>query len=408
MATVLVPGYLVFLVLDDQILGGVLVAPLFPVVVWLGVRLWRRMGADRRIAVKAAADVVFALVLGAVAVSSLAWLANLLALPPAEAQVVKEVAAATHDAVELSPWIWFGIYLVLVAVHLLAALGPAKYQSLSRRLAALRVVPAVTILHRGATMAGIALMVVALLGLAVPPTAGPILRDQTQAAYTLAAREELEDEERIAVYQAITDGLTRSRPQLVYLADLVTDVHTAAAGNPATEADLAHRLGLLQGQLLATRQAPVEPPATPHLEAAGLRAQLDQEQQEDALRKARDKEAESAAELAANAITSLLDLISLGHAEVLSVVHEYVNGLAESPLGEIFLSWARHAQHKLQPLTATDTETAEPDPAALADEIAVAVNEENQAQQRERCPGCDIANEAPGHDEPPVEVHGGG
>src|SRR5581483_221651 len=83
-ATVLVPGYLVFLVLDDQLLGGVLVAPLFPVVVWLGIRLWRRMGADRRIAVKAAADVVFALILGAVLVSSLAWLANLLAMPPAE------------------------------------------------------------------------------------------------------------------------------------------------------------------------------------------------------------------------------------------------------------------------------------------------------------------------------------
>jgi hypothetical protein len=429
-ATVLVAGYLVFLVLDDQLLGGALVAPLFPVVVWLGIRLWRHMGTARRIGVKAAADVVFALILGAVLVSLLAWLANLLALSTVEAQALKEIAAATHDAVELSPWIWFGIYLVLAAVQLFAALGPRKYQFLSRRLASLRVVPTVTVVHRAATMAGIALMVVALLGLAVPPTTGPILRSQVQAAYTVAAQQELKDDEQIAVYQAITTGLTRSRPQLVYLADLVIDVHDAAGGKAQTESDLAHRLGLLQGQLIAINQAPVEPPTAPRLDG-GLRQQLDAEQHEDTLKQARDKQAESAAELSANMITSLLDLISLGHAEVLSIVHEYVNGLAESPLGEIFLDWTKRALNKLQPdKPPAAADVVEPDPTGLAfatelapspgppaAEIKAAVSAENQAvtleQQQAQCPDCGLSNDEPGHDEPaheppPIEVHGGG
>lgn len=451
-ATVLMSGYLVFLVLDDQMLGGALVAPLFPVVIWLGIRLWRRMGGDRRIGVKAAADVAFALVLGAVLVSFLAWLANLLALSPDEAQALKEVAAATHDALELSPWIWFGIYAVLAAVQLLAALGPKKYQFLSRRLASLRVVPTVTVVHRSATMAGIALMVVALLGLAVPPTSGPVLRRQIQIAYTVAAQEELKDEEEIAVYQAITAGLTRSRPQLVFLVDLVTDVHVTAGGKTTTESDLAHRLGLLQGQVIASKQGPVEPPAAPRLDGGTLQQQLDAEQHEDTLKQARDKQAESAADLGANTVTSLLDLISIGHAEVLSIVHEYINGLAESPLGEIFLDWAKRALNKLQPSTATDV--VEPDPTALAkaaaaqadlasaqdlpsdlrlpdlppipgqpaEEIQEAVSAESQTatldQQHAQCPGCGVSDNGPGDDEPghdepgheapPVEVHGGG
>ncbi|HJP77775.1 MAG TPA: hypothetical protein VJ914_26130 [Pseudonocardiaceae bacterium] len=430
-ATALVLAYLVFLVLDDQLLGGPLVAPLFPVMIWLGIRLWRTMGASRRVAVKAGADVMFALVIGSVLVLSLIWLANLLAMPPAEAQLVKDVASHLHGAIDLSPWIWFGIYAVLAAAQLLSALGPEKYQAVSRRLAALRVVPSVNVIHRTMTTGAIALLVVALLGLAVPPTTGPILRERLQATYTVAAQEELKDDEQIAVYQAISTQLGQSRPQLTNLANLVIDVHRASGGRSA-EDDLAHRLGLLQGNLIALGQpravptAPSNPPdlTAPLRDAEDLEHRVDEQQDIDTLKKARDKQVETAADLAANTVSSLLDLISIGHAEALSIVHEYINALAESPLGEIFLDWTKRALARVQPdKPPAAAEVVEPDPHSLAGMVTfapvpqdpaaamvTAVDAEQQAIKAEQlgptCPGCGPGLEEPEHDEPLPEIHG--
>jgi hypothetical protein len=460
-ATVVVPAYLVFLLLDDQILGGALMAPLFPVMIWLGIRLWLRMGTDERVGVKAAADVVCALILGSVLVLFLIWLANLLALSPSEVQVLKTVASATHAAIDLSPWIWVGIYAVLAAAHLLGALGPKKYQAIPRRLASLHVVPSVKIVRRAMTMTGIGLMVVALLGLVVPPATGPILRRQIEAAYTVAAQEELRDEEEMAVDQTITAQLTSSRPQLFMLADLVVDVHRTGAPDKKTgaaspaELDLAQRLGRLQGQLIAEQAQPERPTGSatgstaadlvgPIRDAEDLQQRLAEEQHEDTLRQARDKQAETAADLGAYTVTSLLDLISLGHAEALGIVHEYINGLAESPLGEIFLDWTKRALNKISPdkLPAA-TEVVEPDPQNLAsaaesdlgyaqatpgdlfppfaavpeqDPAAIeeAVTAENQTagieQKQSECPNCAAPDEPgqdePAHDEPVPEVHG--
>ncbi|HEV3357995.1 MAG TPA: hypothetical protein VG247_14470 [Pseudonocardiaceae bacterium] len=380
-ATVLVPAYLVFLLLADQLAGGPFVVALFPLVGWLGFRLWRAMYADRRIGVKAAADIVFALILGSVFVVFLIWLANLLALAPAEVQWVKTAASAIHRALDLSPWIWVGIYAVLAAAHLLSALGPAKFQPIPRRLASLRVVPSVRVLRRTTTMTGIGLMVVALVGLVVPPSIGAILQRQIQAAYTVAAQEELKDEQEIAVYQAISSELPSSRPSLILLANLVEDVHRTDsseahkdAASPA-ELDMALRLGRLQGELIAEQQAPLKQPEAPapadlgdpiH-DAADLQHRLDEQQQEDKLKQARDKQAETASELSANTVTSMMDLISLGHAEALSVVHEYINGLAESPLGEIFLNWTTRALGKINPdKPPAVADVVEPDPTNLA------------------------------------------
>lgn len=379
-ATVLVPAYLLFLLLDDQVFGGLLAVPMFPVLVWQAVRLWRWMGASRRIGIKAAADVVFALALGTTLLLVLIWLADLLAMSPAEVNAVKHVAATIHEVVDLPPWLWASVYAVLTAAFLLAALGSRRFQAVPRRLASARVVPAVKALRRTSTMTGIGLLVVALLGLAVPPTLGPVLARQIRVTYTVAAQQELAAEQASAVYRTITAQVALSPPQLTVLNDVLVDVHkvdppdgrTGAAS--AAELDLAHRIGRLQGELLAgstPAEAPVTPPDLdePIHDTADLQARLGEQQDEQTVAKARQKQAETASELAATTVTSLLDLAGLGHAEALGIVREYLDGLAESRLGQMLLSWIRHALVKVAPAEPLFAElTLEPDAPLLATE----------------------------------------
>lgn len=92
------------------------------------------------------------------------------------------------------------------------------------------------------------------------------------------------------------------------------------------------------------------------------------------------KQAEDSAELAANTVTSLIDLVSLGHVEALAVVHEYLNGHAESPLGEIFRNWTKNALNK----------------------HAGCFGWGGPVSRATTKPG----NDEPGHDEPVPEIHG--
>lgn len=371
-AIVLVPAYLLYLLFDDQLLGGPLEAPVFPLAGWLAYRLWRTMRTSSRVTVKAGGDIVLALTAGSVVVLFLAWLANMLSLAPAEVDVIKRVASAVRDAVELPPWMWACVYVVLTGGYLLAALGPSRFQAIPRRLGALHVAPGVDAVRRTFTMTGIGLMALAFLGLVVPPTASTLLGNEIRQRYTIAAQDELAARARIAVYQAITSQFSTSPVRLTVLADLVEEVHHAeppAAGAPTpAELDLAHRLGQLQAQTLV---APVKrPPATgaesdhPIRTVDELDRQMTQEQQADDLNKKRGKQAETAAELAAATVTSLLDILHLGNSEVVGVVREYLDGLAESPLGEVFLAATRHLLPGRPPSV---TQVVEPDPEQLND-----------------------------------------
>lgn len=378
-AIVLVPAYLLFLLFDDQLLGGLLEAPVFPLAGWLAFLLWRHMRTSTRVIVKAGGDIVFALTAGSVLVLFLAWLANVLALAPAEVEVIKRVASAVRDAVELPPWLWACCYVALTGGYLLAALGPGRFQSIPRRLGALHVVPGVDAVRRTSTVTGIGLMALAFLGLVVPPTATTLLGNEIRQRYTIAAQEELAARDRIAVYQAITTQLRGSPVHLTVLSDLVEEVHHAEppAGTDApspAELDLAHRLGQLQAQtLVGAFNRP-----QPNPEAAATEAELDRpirnvddlddrltrQRQADDLTTTRRKQAETAAELAAGAVTSLLDTVHLGSSEVVGVVREYLDGLAESPLGEVFLAWT---QRLLPGRPPSATLVVEPDPQRLND-----------------------------------------
>lgn len=446
-AVVVVPAYLLFLLFDDQLLGGPLEVPVFPLAGWLAFRLWRHLRTSTRVTVKAGGDVVLALTAGSVLVLALAWLANMLALAPAEVEVIKRVAVAVRDAVELPSWLWACGYVALTGGYLLAALGPSRLQSIPRRLGALHVVPGVGAVRRTLTTTGIGLMAVAFLGLVVPPTASTLLGNEIRQRYTVAAREELAARDRIALYQAVTSQLRRSPVHLVVLAELVEDVHHAeppAAGTDAptpAELNLAHRLGQLQADTLV---GPFNrPQANPRVAATeaeldrpirnvdDLDERLARQQQADDLTRMRRKQAETAAELAAATVTSLLDTVHLGDSEVVGVVREYLDGLAESPLGRVFLAWT---QRLLPVRPPSATLVVEPDPQRLNDAartqlfveriaeggpaapdlspspkgtaalVRSTVTAENTTigieQQHAECPDCG----RPG--EPPVEEHG--
>jgi hypothetical protein len=239
---------------------------------------------------------------------------------------------------------------------------------------------------------GIGLMVFALVGLAVPPTVGPVLARQIRVAYTVAAQQELDAEQASVVYQAITTQVTLSPPRLTVLTDLLVDVHRTdppdertGAASPA-ELDLAHRIGQLQGKLL-TGEPPAESPLTPPgldepiRDTADLQARLTEQQDEQTVAQARQKQARTASELAATTVTSLLDLLSLGHAEALGIVREYLDGLAESRLGEVLLSWMKHALTTVAPEEPHIAEvTLEPDPTLLANEAGLELFEAEMAE----------------------------
>ena len=422
---------------------------LFPLLVWQAIRLWRRMAASQRIGVKAGADVVFALALGATLVFFLIWLANLLDLPPSEVGALKRLAGSVGKAVEVPPWIWACVYALLTAAFLLVAAGPRRLRAVPRRIASARIVSTVKAMRRTLTMTGIGLMVLALLGLAVPPAIGPIIARQVRDTYTVAAQEELDADAAIAVYQAITAQLSASSPRPVVLVDLLVDVHKAdppdrRTGRPTpAELDLAHRLGALQAKLVAGEPPKLDPPVPAKLtepihDATDLTHRLDETEQEQSQATTREKQAETASELAAVTVTSLLDVVGIGHVELLRIVREYLDGLAESPLGKAFLAWFKRLAAQ-KPLPAAVI--VEPDPAAMATAarmdlfeteidqgggiappprlgtsgesteaiVADVVGAEQQTehvQQTHTCPDCTVPEE-PGHHDP-AEEHGFG
>lgn len=449
LVTVLALTYPLFLLVDDEVFGGPFAVALFPLLVWQAIRLWRWMSASHRIGVKAGADVVFALALGATLVFFLIWLANLLGLPPSEVGALKRLAGNVGKALELPPWVWACVYALLTAAFLLAALGPPRLQAVPRRIASARVVSTVKAVRRTLTMTGIGLMVLALLGLAIPPAIGPIIARQVRDTYTVAAQEELDAEAASAVYQAITAQLTTSSPQPIVLVDLLVDVHKADppdrhTGEPGpAELDLAHRLGALQAKLVAGEPPKLDPPVPAELtepihDATDLTQRLDETEQEQSQATTREKQTETASELAAVTVTNLLDVIGIGHVELLRIVREYLDGLAESPLGKAFLAWFKRLMAE-KPLPAAVI--VEPDPALMAGAarmelfetevdqgggiprpphlgtsgesteaiVADVVGAEQQTahvQQTHTCSDCAVPDE-PGHDDP-AEEHGFG
>jgi hypothetical protein len=319
------------------------------------------------------------------------WLANLLDLPVAEVSALRGAAASLGGLIDLPWWTWASADMLLAAAFLTAALGPRRLRRFTGALGRIRLPGALDVLRRSLSVLKIILLTVVFLGLAGPPALGPVLSRHIRARYTAELQQELDARGEAALYQEISLGLARSPQALPVLTQMLVEVHdsTGHSSNerepsPAAR-DLAHRMGELQAQTLlpftfrigadATRRAS-EPPVAAAVREAGmngtaadsadLAARLSREQAEATDADAREHETEQAAEHAAAVVTGALGNVTFGHGVVFGLVREYLDGLAESGLRNVFLLWADRAVQRPQLAEPPDaSRVVEPVPSAL-------------------------------------------
>jgi hypothetical protein len=393
-----------FLLAADQMIGGIWEAPLFALMVWYSFGLRRRLAAARQPAASAAADILLALLLGAVLVLFTVWLCNLLDLAPSEITAVHGTAEDAKTLVDLPWWSWATCYGLLAAGYLTALLlpdrpvGRAALRALTGRRTG-RVTPAVNAVHRTLTVTKIALVLIVFVGLTAPPAVGGLLAHQARIRYTVALREELQAEGETALYRSVIARFTPRPPRPTVLPELVLRIHeseqpaTKQSQDGATPAELrlAHRMGLLAARAadpaaylqipesISHTPPPSQEPASdavlseraagyagPAPDAESLDARVSRAQSERQREKRQEELRDLAAESAATAVTSTLDSVGLGHGEALGIVREYLDGLAESPLRDRFLSWtdrAVRAADRRRPPAAESL--VDPDPVGL-------------------------------------------
>jgi hypothetical protein len=382
------------LLLTDRNLPGAQAAAglLFPVAVWLSVAGWRAMNASGRLAVRAAADIAVALLLGSTLVLLLVWLASLLHMPPAEVRVLRGALGRAGAAADLPWWLWTALFALLAGASLAFAVWPGRLKRVTGWFTRLRVVPSVTVTSRVTSGVHIGLLVVVLVGLAAPAAVEPALRARLADRYTETLTDDLRAHGELAAYRQTQRAFrTIGLPLLAPLADLVLQIDRTSRprdgqpGATGVELDLARRMGQLQAVALrlnppdiaaagaaATREAGLdEPAASPDAENERL-ARLDSARKED---EATERLVDQAAELAASAVARALPLPGLGDTEIAQVIKEYLSSLVEeSPLTDVFAAWAGRIAGRDEPPGAA--EAVVPDPARLKDAALAAADRE--------------------------------
>jgi hypothetical protein len=412
-----------FLVRHDVIAAAPAAGLLLPLAGWASFRTWRAMGRSGRLAVRAGADIVFSLLLGADLVLFLAWLANLLDLPAGEVAVLRDGLERAGGLVDLPWWLWAGLYLLLAAASLAVALRPEALAAVGTWGQRLRVVPSVDVTQRVLSGVHIGLAVTVLLALSAPPALGATLRPRLAAQYTLAVRRAVTADADRAAYAEIRARFTAPgtpAPPMDPLVSLLDRVHRISPPPPgrdqatATERDVARRLGQLQAAALRVTAPPGAEAAAERSEAAetagaagsgtagsgtggsgtggsgtgksgtaaaasapaGAAARADERLgQLDAQRrraKTVTRLADQAGELAAKAIAASIQVPGLGDNEVVGILTEYLSGLVESgPLKETFAAWGRRLAGRTAPPPAD--RLVVPDPVRLADAALISL-----------------------------------
>jgi hypothetical protein len=235
-AAAIVPlAFVLFVCFDGQLLGGEMELPLFVPMAWLVVRVWRRMQASERTLVSAGADIVFAVLLGVLAVLFLVWLANLLNLPDVEVRALRAAAGHLGGLIDLPWWQWASADAVLVAVFLTAALRRGRRSRITAAVDRLRLSRALGELRRTVSVAKTVLLSAVFLGLAGPPAVGPVLSQAVQERYTADLQRDLVARGQAAVYQEIIQQFTSTPQALPVLAQLMVQVHDSAGGSAGVD-----------------------------------------------------------------------------------------------------------------------------------------------------------------------------
>ena len=382
LAAVAVGLVLVVLFSRDPVAAGPVAGLLFPLGGWAAVRTWRAMTGSRRLVVRAAADIVFSLLLGADLVLLMVWGANLLDLPRAEVAAVRGTLQRAGSVAELPWWLWTVLYLLLAAVSLALALRPTWHAALPGWLRRLPVVPSIEAVRRALSGVHIGLLVTVLIAATAPAALAPTLHDQIEAQYAVALQKEFESEGEQAAYEEIRREFTQTgnlppqaRPPLT---GIVSKIHQISPPRPgtqdatSTERSIAQRIGRLQAvtlrvdaapTVLSTRAAVVvlAMPDRPTPDEGDLHERLDrletQQQRADTV----TRQVEGAADLAAIAVANALQVLDLGQTEVVQIVKEYLQGLVEgSRLKEVFFAWGRRLTGATSPPATQDIVVPDP------------------------------------------------
>jgi hypothetical protein len=358
LAAILVAAAIVVGFSRDLVTTQPAAAVLFPLALWASVRTWRLMDGYGRLAVRAAADIVLSLLLGADLVLFLVWLANLLSLPAAEVATLRAVLARIDSVVDIPWWWWVLLYVLLAALSLALALLPGRLGILRRRWERLHVPGVVDLGRRALSGVHIGLMVTVLIGVAAPELVAAAVNKHLTPRYAVARQQQVEADAERAAYEDIarTFGNPSSRP-LPVLTGLFDRIHRTDPPKPGapptdTEHSLARRLGHVQATALVLgdqRPAPLAPATdlgdatrfepSPR-DAHDLHQRLDElADQQDRADTARTRVRE-AADLAAIAVANTIQVAGLGGSDLVQLVKEYLQGLIEgSPLKDLLARW---------------------------------------------------------------------
>jgi hypothetical protein len=319
-------------------------ALLFPVAAWGIFRAWRAMSDSGRVAVRCAADLALALMLGAELTLLVVWLANMLGMSRDEVLVLRAALERAGALAELRWRTWTVLFLVLAAASVAAGRWPDWAPKRARAALRLPVGSAVTVARRVLSGVHIGLLAVVLVAVAAPAGVTPLLRSQASARYAVAFQRELEAARVLAVYTWIRDGLkpgAENRGVLPVMVSTIYGIGHPSAGDVATgtEADLARRLGYLQETTLGL-PAPPQAPETGRDDGPSLKEDLATLDTEEQAADAAVERGERFGDRVAIAIASAIP--GMGDHEMVQIVREYLSELVEgSPLKDAFAVWFR-------------------------------------------------------------------
>ncbi|HEX6473071.1 MAG TPA: hypothetical protein VF069_28535 [Streptosporangiaceae bacterium] len=341
-------GFLIVLFDRDLLTTVPAAGALFPVGAWLSLRIWRAMRGARPLAVRAAADIVLSLLLGADLVLVIVWAANLFHLAPADVRALRAVLEHTGEAAEL-PWqFWLALYLALAAAtlaFLVLAMRPGTGGRWARLRAGIR---SVDTGRRLLTGVHIGLLVSVLIAMAAPAALSRSLRGPIEARYRVDLQRELDATGAEAAYEQIRRHFTGASPQL---AAIVLRIHRVSPPPPGsrdatvTERHLARYVGQLQADaaLLTSSPPPSRRLDLSPAQRGDLRERLDRLDGEQRRAEARAARAHQLGELAATVVAGTLQIPDVGRNEIIQIVREYLGGLVEGGrLRDVFAAWAQH------------------------------------------------------------------
>jgi hypothetical protein len=388
---------------------------LFPVALWGAIRLWNSMRSSERVAAKAAALVVFSLLLGGELVVFLVWLANVLGWSRAEVATVRAVLDWTGAHADLPWWAWTGLYAILLAIGLAFLRWPARLKKTAERFDRWQVGQVADVGGQLFTGVHVGLMAIVLVGVAAPVTVRPVLSSRLTAAYTVAYQRELADQGELAAYQAIIaafSGQGAGTGKGATLARLVSGIHQLSNAGPGAdhatgiELRLADRLAAEQAAALAL-PAPPAPPATGTgtgsagqaghggglPQAAGPAEKATATVAEQDAEDFAHKRVELVGDLAAKLLTSVFAIPQVSDNEVYQILREYLSALVEgSRIKEVFTAWAERLRGAKPPPAAGAL--VDPNPSQLKETTAADLKKE-LISLGNVTPGTD-----PGHSDP--------